>query len=37
MEVKVYCKYFVKALCLRDNWSKCEACPYYRIYLNEKY
>ena len=29
--VKVYCKYFEKALCLRDDMTKCEGCPYYKL------
>jgi hypothetical protein len=28
---KVYCKYFEKALCLRDNVTKCNVCPYYKL------
>ena len=29
--VKVYCRYFEKALCLRDDVTKCEDCPYYKL------
>lgn len=29
--LKVYCKYFEKALCLRDDVTKCEECPYYKL------
>ena len=29
--MKVYCKYFEKALCLRDDVTKCEECPYYKL------
>jgi hypothetical protein len=29
--IKVYCKYFIKALCLRDDVTKCGICPYYKL------
>jgi len=29
--LKIYCKYFEKALCLRDDVTKCGACPYYKL------
>lgn len=28
---KVKCKYYPKAICLRDDTSKCEECPYYLL------
>lgn len=34
--LKVYCKYFEKALCLRDDVTKCEECPYYKIVESSK-
>jgi len=34
--MKVYCKYFTKALCLRDDVTKCEICPYYKLVDNSK-
>jgi hypothetical protein len=33
---KIYCKYFEKALCLRDNVNMCEVCPYYKLVEDSK-
>ena len=35
LEGKVMCKYYPKALCLRDDNGRCEECPYYKVYLRE--
>lgn len=32
---KIMCRYFPRALCLRDNQSRCEGCPYYRTYKEQ--
>lgn len=29
------CKYYTKALCLRDSYNACENCPYFKTYKNE--
>ncbi len=29
------CKYYEKALCLRDDHDSCEDCPYFRQYVRE--
>ena len=34
IERKIYCIYFEKAICLRDDQTKCEECPYYKVYLD---
>lgn len=35
LEGKVMCKYYPKALCLRDDTGRCGECPYYKVYLRE--
>ena len=32
---KIMCKYYPKALCLRDDTGRCKGCPYYKVYLRE--
>jgi hypothetical protein len=34
--IKVYCKYFIKALCLRSDVTKCDICPYYKLTEDSK-
>ena len=33
--MKVYCKYYPKAICLRDDTSNCVRCPYYETWRRE--
>ena len=33
--MRVMCRYYPKALCLRDDDGACESCPYYKLYLRE--
>ena len=35
LEGKVMCKYYPKALCLRDDTGRCGECPYHKVYLEE--
>jgi len=34
-DLNLKCKYYPKALCLRDNHNDCENCPYYDLYKRE--
>lgn len=32
---RVYCKYYAKALCLKDDTSLCSECPYHNVALKD--
>jgi hypothetical protein len=29
------CKYYTRAICIREDSKSCKGCPYYRVYLKE--
>jgi len=35
VESKLMCKYYTRAICIREDSKSCKGCPYYRVYLKE--